>query len=821
MDDRGKSFLNVMIGDYVAVPKMFTNIIRGQIPELVKLEAADGKTYDVRLAREHHELVFRSGWAKFSSAYELEHCDILVFKYSGNSRFKVRFFNSSGCEKELSSVLMNTSLQGRCGHRMKSGSDNTVCKECAAHQYWHQMDKRRFFVVMLDASGLRNGLTVPKKFANNVGGQIPETIKLEVPDGETYDIKVAKDKEHQLVLRSGWVEFAIAYELQQGDILMLGYNGHSRFKVRVFSPSGCEKELTCFPINRTPCVQERSISHNKHLQSPGCQRSCYGMSKSGPICKDCISNHYWHHMNDQDKCFFQVMMNANDFKNKLRLPDKFVTNIRGRISEEVKLEVRDGKTYTIKVAEEQNELVLRSGWQQFARAYDLEQGDFLVFTYSGHSHYKVRIFDLSSCEKELSCVVMDNSPYVQERSSSHHNYMESPMSGSLAKHCGDSSIYSRTPKMNPTESPSHESAESDATSSDDIEEPMSSGERWTPTQSHYVSATGCSLTTTHKASVFMLEQKLRAAETDATSSKGIQEPMSSGEHWTPTQYRYVLARGCNLTTAQKARVFMLEQKLRPHIPLYVTNMNKTSLSDRSLVIDKDYAVKHLPHEDQTITLCHPSNIKKWHAGFKFKPDGTCILSVGSSDFFHDNGLQEGDISVFEVLKSETRTTMTVHLLKRYCPPGVITSSESSVYEDTEARYAVSQRTRLDNQQKRKIIKKVKDIQSETLIFVFVKGRSGDYKMGLKKDWAVKYLPHEEQPLALRRRKKGAAHTEEWEAKLLISSDGLYQLGGHWNKFVRDNMLRQGDICLFELLKEKSLTMYVHIIRDPAKKMKRS
>lgn len=43
--------------------------------------------------------------------------------------------------------------------------------------------------------------------------------------------------------------------------------------------------------------------------------------------------------------------------------------------------------------------------------------------------------------------------------------------------------------------------------------------------------------------------------------------------------------------------------------------------------------------------------------------------------------------------------------------------------------------------------------------------------GLEKILAVKYLPHEEQPLMLRRRKKGAAHTKEWEAKLLIRAMG--------------------------------------------------
>jgi len=37
--------------------------------------------------------------------------------------------------------------------------------------------------------------------------------------------------------------------------------------------------------------------------------------------------------------------------------------------------------------------------------------------------------------------------------------------------------------------------------------------------------------------------------------------------------------------------------------------------------------------------------------------------------------------------------------------------------------------------------------------------------------AVKYLPREEQQLMLRRLKKGAAHTEEWEAKLLIRAMG--------------------------------------------------
>ncbi|XP_021321796.1 B3 domain-containing protein LOC_Os12g40080-like [Sorghum bicolor] len=102
------------------------------------------------------------------------------------------------------------------------------------------------------------------------------------------------------------------------------------------------------------------------------------------------------------------------------IPKKFVANIREKISEQVILKVPNGKTYTVEVAEEQqNELVLRSGWAEFASAYELELGDLLVFTNNGNSHLTVRIFDRSACEKELSCVLLDSMPCMQERKCSH------------------------------------------------------------------------------------------------------------------------------------------------------------------------------------------------------------------------------------------------------------------------------------------------------------------------------------------------------------------------------------------------------------------
>jgi hypothetical protein len=134
------------------------------------------------------------------------------------------------------------------------------------------------------------------------------------------------------------------------------------------------------------------------------------------------------------------------------IPRKFVDNIRDHISQELKLEAPDGKTYTVQVATEQNKLVLRSGWADFAAAYELKFGDLLVFRNCKNSHFKVRIFDPSGCEKELSCVLMDGTPCVQKRKVSHGDHVQSPTGMRVA--IGSPSGSRKTSKTNPTNSPS-------------------------------------------------------------------------------------------------------------------------------------------------------------------------------------------------------------------------------------------------------------------------------------------------------------------------------------------------------------------------------
>ncbi|CAN6316578.1 unnamed protein product [Urochloa humidicola] len=76
-----------------------------------------------------------------------------------------------------------------------------------------------------------------------------------------------------------------------------------------------------------------------------------------------------------------------------------------------------------------------------------------------------------------------------------------------------------------------------------------------------------------------------------------------------------------------------------------------------------------------------------------------------------------------------------------------------------------------------------------------------------KQFATSHLPHGGHTVLLQ------CMNKIWTTKLVIySKRRRWYLMGGWSTFARENGLRVGDICLFELKKnEEELTMKVHII----------
>ena len=84
--------------------------------------------------------------------------------------------------------------------------------------------------------------------------------------------------------------------------------------------------------------------------------------------------------------------------------------------------------------------------------------------------------------------------------------------------------------------------------------------------------------------------------------------------------------------------------------------------------------------------------------------------------------------------------------------------------------------------------------------------STNFNQSISKKYVDKYLGDEVRSIWLER------HGQKWQLTLGRKPQNSRVAGG-WAKFVRDNELETGDICLLELLKHcKLCAMKVHVVR---------
>ncbi|PVH31510.1 hypothetical protein PAHAL_9G165000 [Panicum hallii] len=526
---------------------------------------------------------------------------------------------------------------------------------------------------------------------------------------------------------------------------------------------------------------------------------------------DCCKR-YLDHLDGKNQsmsCFLRHM--TANFKHSMVMPNRFLKNFAGKLSGTIKLVSPNGSLYDVEVTKRFNKVMLRHGWGDFVDAHHIEENNFLLFRHIENSLFEVLILDADGCEKVFSCAGIKNTQSVQDKivdsvyisSSSFHDPTESSASERLVR-CekGGSSHREKTAKMVATSSSSESSGE------DNLSENES----------------------------FQLD--------DLQTNPGP---------------NYVLSRGSYLSKAQEERVMALIQEIQPESTVYVAVMRKCHILKPGpyLAIPKGYAFGHFLHERTNVTLQRPGKSKKWHPRFYQRKDKRMYMLRGQwLDFVRDNHVQVEDICILVPAKGGRRFTFTVYLLHAtatHSRGGTAfqrvgsfhgrsstkmasavhikeASSDDHVSSDSdkdeashkslksnsggpsEAPYIVSSKSCLSQSQKKIVEEKVRAIQSEVPVFVAImKKMNADvtYRyciMELGKRFAAPHLPHRGQTVLLQCMKK------VWKTKMVIHSGSRrWFLVGGWTTFVRDNGLRVGDICLFELKKKGELTMRVHII----------
>ncbi|XP_028757660.1 B3 domain-containing protein Os01g0723500 [Neltuma alba] len=115
-------------------------------------------------------------------------------------------------------------------------------------------------------------------------------------------------------------------------------------------------------------------------------------------CRDCEAN-----LNVRRPHFYELY-SSTPCSDRLRIPSGFTHCFEGRTSGLVSLTGPSGNTWHVQLVKEGNDLFLHHGWQMFLEDHFMEVGDLLVFRYEGHLHFNVLVFDQRACEKEAAFI---------------------------------------------------------------------------------------------------------------------------------------------------------------------------------------------------------------------------------------------------------------------------------------------------------------------------------------------------------------------------------------------------------------------------------
>nr|XP_029145167.1 B3 domain-containing transcription factor VRN1-like isoform X1 [Arachis hypogaea] len=97
----------------------------------------------------------------------------------------------------------------------------------------------RFFKIVLRKSLDDGYLKMPNKFCRKYGGDMPNPVKLQPPDGTEWRIDWT-NRDAEILFENGWKEFATFYTLENGHVLWFEYNGTSNIKVNIFDMTALE-----------------------------------------------------------------------------------------------------------------------------------------------------------------------------------------------------------------------------------------------------------------------------------------------------------------------------------------------------------------------------------------------------------------------------------------------------------------------------------------------------------------------------------------------------------------------------------------------------
>ncbi|KAI3974602.1 hypothetical protein MKX01_029592 [Papaver californicum] len=502
--------------------------------------------------------------------------------------------------------------------------------------------------------------------------------------------------------------------------------------------------------------------------------------------------------------FFKIFHSSIIQDKRLELPKEFSRKFGNELSDHAVIKVPNG-IWHVGMTKAEGLVLFENGWPEFMEFYSICVGHLMVFRYDGNSMFQVHIFGMNATEIKYPSH-FENADHDVEVISNHSDDVEvisvHPPEVEIILVHSDNSDNSNQTKDEPSIS----------------------------TLGMFASSEG------------RHNQRAEPIRHEFPQASQQQKPTSK---FAPKRSYTAAFQASRLQESELEAA----KEVTYDNPSYKVLMRPSYVKGGYVRVPTVFAKRYLKSTTQMEVTLRVSDGRIWEVKYLARVQYGQRLSQGWSKFVSDNHLKEGDLCVFELV-GRINVEMNVHIFqvsqeivslhsgsatqtKKEPPMSTLVefaSSEGRVNQEAEpATHEFSQASR--NQ---KASSKFTPKRSYTVAFQAsrfqesaleaakeFKSANPFYKILLQSSYlkagyvrvpmvfATSYLKNKTGTGVILRVSDGRT----WEVQYLSRTHGNRGFYQGWAKFVSDNHLKEGDICVFELVDRIHVQMNVHIFQD--------
>ncbi|KAL9417999.1 hypothetical protein AB3S75_040908 [Citrus x aurantiifolia] len=352
--------------------------------------------------------------------------------------------------------------------------------------------------------------------------------------------------------------------------------------------------------------------------------------------------------------FYKLIVPSILQDKKLRIPDKFVQKFGDELSSIAKFTIPSGRMWFVELKKCNKQLWFDIGWHEFIEHCSIHSGYFLIFKYQGNSNFNVYIFDLAISEIEY--------PSLEEPSDSKQCHV--PIEKDKEK---NSSLRILPPLCAPCPDPFSPATKvldegvcykcnKDSTSGVKIEYlHIPKDEHNQETAFHCPQDKGIQFkNTSDEVGLYFncgTKRKISGPGQITNYCKIEQEAEFPSYR---VSFKTYTRRWRAVTTEEKKRTVHAAEMYKSNNPLFRVILRPSYVYRTLLLhVPTSFARKYLNGIKGYITIID-SNGKQWPVRCIFK-NGGAKFSKGWPEFVWENNLDESDVCVFELIKTNDVT----------------------------------------------------------------------------------------------------------------------------------------------------------------------